>query len=262
MLRIHLYYCFTFAARMMKFDHDSIVPYKESELTKKQQVAEMFNRIAFRYDFMNRFLSAGTDTGWRKKALKQLAEEKPKVLLDVATGTGDIAIMAYELLKPDSIIGIDISEKMLEIGKAKVLKLGLEQHIQLQSGDSEAINFPSGSFDAVTVAFGVRNFEHLEQGLKEIKRVLKPGGKLVILEFSKPKIPGITQLYNLYVGIVAPQMASIVSNNRKAYQYLNKSVQGFPEGKVFVDILNNVGFRNTSCKKLSLGICSIYCGVK
>ncbi|HRN57773.1 MAG TPA: class I SAM-dependent methyltransferase, partial [Agriterribacter sp.] len=134
--------------------------------------------------------------------------------------------------------------------------------IQLQSGDSEAINFPEGSFDAVTVAFGVRNFEHLEQGLEEIKRVLKPGGKLVILEFSKPKITGIAQLYNWYVGIVAPQMASIVSNNRKAYQYLNKSVQGFPEGKAFVDILNNVGFRNTSCKKLSLGICSIYCGVK
>ena len=247
---------------MTKFDHDSVVPYKGSGLTKKQQVAEMFNRIAFRYDFMNRFLSAGIDVGWRKKALKQLAEEKPKIILDVATGTGDIAIMAYELLKPDKITGIDISDKMLEIGKEKVLKLGLEQHIDLQSGDSEAINFPAGSFDAVTVAFGVRNFEHLEQGLGEIKRVLKPGGKLVILEFSKPKITGIAQLYNLYVGIVAPQMASIVSNNRKAYQYLNKSVQGFPEGKTFVEILNNVGFRHTSCKKLSLGICSIYCGVK
>ena len=132
----------------------------------------MFNRIAFRYDFMNRFLSAGIDVGWRKKALKQLLEEKPKIILDVATGTGDIAIMAYELLKPDKITGIDISDKMLEIGKEKVLKLGLEQHIDLQSGDSEAINFPTGSFDAVTVAFGVRNFEHLEQGLEEIKRVL------------------------------------------------------------------------------------------
>jgi len=247
---------------MTEYNHDSVVPYQDSELTKKQQVADMFNRIAFRYDFMNRFLSMGIDVGWRKKALKQLTKESPKIMLDVATGTGDVAIMAYELLKPDKITGIDISTRMLDIGKEKVLKLGLERYIELQSGDSEAINFPSDSFDAVTVAFGVRNFERLEQGLTEIKRVLKPGGKLVILEFSKPKIAGIAQLYNLYVGIVAPQMASLVANNKKAYQYLNKSVQGFPEGKEFVDILNRLGFRNTSCKKLSLGICSIYCGVK
>jgi demethylmenaquinone methyltransferase/2-methoxy-6-polyprenyl-1,4-benzoquinol methylase len=251
-----------FAGSMTKFEHDSVVPYKGSALTKKQQVADMFNRIASRYDFMNRFLSVGIDVGWRKKALKQLTKEKPKTLLDVATGTGDMAIMAYELLKPDLITGIDISEKMLEIGREKVLKSGLEQHIKLQSGDSEAINFPPGSFDAVTVAFGVRNFEHLEQGLGEIRKVLKPGGKLVVLEFSKPKITGIAQLYNLYMKIVAPQMAAFVSKNKKAYQYLNQSVQHFPEGKAFVDILNHVGFRNTSCKKLSLGICSIYCGIK
>jgi demethylmenaquinone methyltransferase / 2-methoxy-6-polyprenyl-1,4-benzoquinol methylase len=247
---------------MATFNHDKVVPYQESGLTKKQQVAEMFNRIAFRYDFMNRFLSAGIDKGWRKKALKQLIQENPKVILDVATGTGDVAIMAYELLKPHKITGIDISGKMLEIGKEKVLKLGLERCIDLQTGDSEAINFPDDTFDAVTVAFGVRNFEHLEQGLAEIKRVLKPSGKLVILEFSKPKIAGIAQLYNLYMEIVAPQVALMVSKNKQAYQYLTHSVQQFPEGKVFVDILNNVGFRNTSCKKLSLGICSIYCGIK
>lgn len=247
---------------MATFDHDKVVPYQHSELTKKQQVAEMFNRIAFRYDFMNRFLSAGIDKGWRRKALKQLVKENPKVILDVATGTGDVAIMAYELLKPDKITGIDISGKMLEIGREKVLKLGLEAHIDLQTGDSEAINFPDDTFDAVTVAFGVRNFEHLEQGLAEIRRVLKPSGKLVILEFSKPKIAGIAQLYNLYMEIVAPQVALMVSKNKQAYQYLTHSVQQFPEGKVFVDILNNVGFRNTSCKKLSLGICSIYCGIK
>lgn len=247
---------------MTKFDHDSVVPYKDSALPKKQQVADMFNRIAFRYDFMNRVLSLGIDVGWRKKAIRELKKENPKVLLDVATGTGDVAIMAYELLKPDRIVGIDISEEMLKLGRTKLLKLRLEQQIQLQSGDSEAINFPEATFDAVTVAFGVRNFEHLEQGLAEIQRVLKPGGKLIILEFSKPKITGITQLYNWYVGIVAPRMASLVSNSRNAYQYLNHSVQGFPEGNAFVDILNNVGFRNTSCKRLSLGICSIYCGVK
>ncbi len=247
---------------MATFNHDKVVPYQESELTKKQQVAEMFNKIAFRYDFMNRFLSAGIDKGWRRKALKLLVKENPKVILDVATGTGDVAIMAYELLKPNKITGIDISGKMLEIGREKVLKLGLEPYIDLQSGDSEAINFPDDTFDAVTVAFGVRNFEHLEQGLAEIKRVLKPSGKLVILEFSKPKIAGIAQLYNLYMEMVAPQVALMVSKNKQAYQYLNNSVQQFPEGKEFVDILNNVGFRNTSCKKLSLGICSIYCGIK
>ncbi|MFT3703645.1 MAG: bifunctional demethylmenaquinone methyltransferase/2-methoxy-6-polyprenyl-1,4-benzoquinol methylase UbiE [Agriterribacter sp.] len=247
---------------MATFEHDKIVPYQDSELTKKQQVADMFNRIAFRYDFMNRFLSAGIDKGWRRKALKLLAKENPKFILDVATGTGDVAIMAYELLKPEKITGIDISTKMLEIGKEKVLKLGFEEHIDLQTGDSEAINFPDNTFDAVTVAFGVRNFEHLEQGLGEIKRVLKPTGKLIVLEFSKPKIAGIAQLYNLYMDLVAPQVASMISKNKKAYQYLNNSVQQFPEGKAFVDILNNVGFRNTSCKRLSLGICSIYCGVK
>lgn len=247
---------------MAKFDHDSVVPYKGSELTKKQQVAEMFNRIAFRYDFMNRFLSAGIDISWRRKALKLLAEEKPKTVLDVATGTGDIAIMAYELLKPDSIIGIDISEKMLEIGKEKVLKLGLQQHIQLQSGDSEAINFPDNTFEAVMVSFGVRNFENLEQGLSEIKRVLKPGCQLMVLEFSKPKIPGIEQFYNFYMGRIAPEMASMVSKNKKAYKYLNDSMMKFPDGNDFVNVLKKVGFHHTSCKKLSLGICSIYCGVK
>jgi demethylmenaquinone methyltransferase/2-methoxy-6-polyprenyl-1,4-benzoquinol methylase len=247
---------------MATFNHDKVVPYQESEMTKKQQVADMFNHIAFRYDFMNRFLSAGIDKGWRKKALKMLAKENPAIILDVASGTGDVAIMACKLLNPKKIIGIDISEKMLEIGREKVLKLGLEKQIELQSGDSEAINFGDNTFDAVTVAFGVRNFEHLEQGLKEIYRVLKPTGKLIILEFSKPKITGIAQLYNLYMKMVAPQVASMVSKNKKAYQYLTKSVQQFPEGKDFVSILNNVGFRNTSCKKLSLGICSIYCGIK
>ncbi|MFT3949466.1 MAG: bifunctional demethylmenaquinone methyltransferase/2-methoxy-6-polyprenyl-1,4-benzoquinol methylase UbiE [Agriterribacter sp.] len=247
---------------MATFNHDKVVPYRESGLTKKQQVAEMFNRIAFRYDFMNRFLSAGIDKGWRRKALKMLDREKPKIMLDVATGTGDVAIMAYELLKPEKITGIDISEKMLEIGREKVLKLSLEGQIELQSGDSEAINFSDDTFDAVTVAFGVRNFEHLEQGLKEINRVLKPDGKLVVLEFSKPKIAGIAEFYNLYMGLVAPEVAKMVSKDKEAYKYLNRSMQKFPEGKDFVSILNNVGFRNTSCKKLSLGICSIYCGIK
>lgn len=222
----------------------------------------MFDDIAPRYDFLNRFLSAGIDVSWRKKALNQLKPIKPASLLDVATGTGDVAIMAARILNPGKIIGIDISEGMLELGRKKLLKEGLTHQISLQQGDSEAIKFPDASFDAVTVAFGVRNFENLEKGLSEIYRVLKPGGKLVVLEFSKPKIKGIQQLYNLYMGLVAPGVGKIFSKNREAYQYLNDSVQQFPEGKAFTDIMDKTGFKETTCKRLSLGICSIYCGIK
>ena len=247
---------------MSKFAHDTIVPYAGSALGKKEQVAEMFDRIAFRYDFLNRFLSAGTDVSWRKKAIEVLAGLQPKSILDVATGTGDMAIMMANRLPQSKIIGIDISEGMLVKGREKLLKAGLEGQISLQSGDSETINYPPASFDAVSVAFGVRNFEHLEKGLKEIFRVLKPGGKLVILEFSKPKTLGIKQLYNLYMGIIAPQVGKIFCKNKDAYQYLNDSVQRFPEGNEFVDILQSVGFTNTTCKNLSFGICSIYAGTK
>jgi demethylmenaquinone methyltransferase/2-methoxy-6-polyprenyl-1,4-benzoquinol methylase len=211
---------------------------------------------------MNRFLSAGIDVSWRKKALSELKSIKPQIMLDVATGTADVAIMAAHILKPAKIIGIDISTGMLDLGRKKLLKEGLDGLIELQTGDSEAINFPDASFDAVTVAFGVRNFAHLEKGLSEIYRVLKPGGKLVVLEFSKPKIIGIQQFYNLYMGIVAPGMGSIFSKNRDAYQYLHDSVQKFPEGKSFTDILNQTGFKENTCKRLSLGICSIYTGIK
>ncbi|PWU01729.1 MAG: bifunctional demethylmenaquinone methyltransferase/2-methoxy-6-polyprenyl-1,4-benzoquinol methylase UbiE [Bacteroidetes bacterium] len=247
---------------MTAFEHDTVVPYKDSSLSKKQQVAAMFDKIAFRYDFLNRFLSAGIDIRWRKKALKQLIQEKPKMVLDVATGTGDMAIMACELLHPDKVVGIDISPKMLDLGREKLLKHGLSQRVDLQVGDSETINFPDHTFDAVTVAFGVRNFENLEKGIAEIYRVLKPEGKLVILEFSKPKITGIKQLYNLYMGKIAPELGKLFCKNKDAYQYLNNSVQRFPERQDFLNILKNTGFTNTSCKNLSLGICSIYCGVK
>ena len=222
----------------------------------------MFDNIAPRYDFLNRFLSAGIDVHWRKKALAELTSLKPQKLLDVATGTGDVAIMAASILNPVKIVGIDISTGMLELGRKKLLKEGLENQIELQTGDSEAINFPEASFDAVTVAFGVRNFANLEKGLSEIYRVLKPGGKLVVLEFSKPKIIGIQQFYNLYMGIVAPGVGSIFSKNRDAYQYLHDSVQKFPEGNAFTDILNKTGFKENTCKRLSLGICSIYTGIK
>jgi len=247
---------------MTDFAHDTVVPYKDSNSSKKQQVAEMFNDIAFRYDFLNRFLSAGIDIRWRKKALKQLMGLHPDTLLDVATGTADVAIMASGIIKPKKIIGIDISDGMLEVGRQKVIKAGLQDTIELLNGDSETINFGDGSFDAVTVAFGVRNFQNLEKGLSEIRRVLKPGGKLVVLEFSKPKLPGVKTLYNIYMKIVCPNMGKLFSKNRNAYKYLDESIQKFPEGKNFTSILDNLGYSNTYCKSLSLGICSIYCGTK
>lgn len=222
----------------------------------------MFNDLANRYDLMNRMLSAGIDRNWRKRAIQQLKKDKPKQILDVATGTADMAIIAYRLLKPEKIMALDISEQMLEIGRKKVEKEGLTPFIQLQTGDSEAISFADNSFDAVMVAFGVRNFENLEKGLKEMLRVLKPGGKLVVLEFSRPRVKIFRSLYNLYMSIVAPELARWFSQNKKAYQYLNQSAKLFPERQAFIDILNNTGYSNTSFKPLSAGICCIYLGKK
>ena len=247
---------------MTNFAHDTVVPYKESNSSKKQQVAAMFDDIAVKYDFLNRFLSAGIDIGWRKKAIKQLASLQPKKILDVATGTADVAIMASGILKPEKIIGIDISDGMLNVGRQKIHKAGLGNIIELLNGDSETINFDDNSFDAVTVAFGVRNFQHLEKGLSEIQRVLKPDGKLVVLEFSKPKMPGVKSMYNLYMKVICPNVGKLFSKNRNAYKYLDESIKKFPEGKNFTQILDNLGYSNTYCKPLSLGICSIYCGTK
>ena len=246
----------------MSFEHDHIVPFLQSQETKKQQVTRMFNDIAFRYDFLNRFLSAGIDVYWRKMTIRQLIEDKPLQILDVATGTGDLAIMAHKYLKSAEITGIDISEGMLELGRKKIAKLLLNNKIQLIHGDSEAIKFPDESFDAVSVAFGVWNFENLEKGLMEMKRVLRGGGRVVILEFSKPKPRLLKPLFNLYMKIVAPGIASWLSTNKEAYQYLCNSVKTFPEGEKFLHILEKVGFKQTSLKRLSLGICTIYCGRK
>lgn len=242
---------------MTEFSHDRIKPFAE-EGSKKAQVSEMFDRIAPRYDFMNRFLSAGIDVGWRKKAIRCFQDDAPRQLLDVATGTGDMALMAARILHPEKIVGIDISEKMLEIGRQKVEKEKTGTKIELLSGDGETINFPDHTFDGVMVAFGVRNFEHLQKGLQEILRVLKPGAQLVVLEFSKPRIPGVRNLYNLYMGLIAPRMAQWFNQNKKAYQYLNESARAFPDRQQFVDILNKTGYSATSWKALSLGICCIY----
>lgn len=246
---------------MSEFPHDNIKPYT-SEGNKKQQVAEMFDAIAPRYDFMNRFLSAGTDVGWRKKAIGFFKKDNPGMILDVATGTADMAIMACKILHPEKVVGIDISEGMLEVGRRKVQEQQLEGKIELIRADGETIIFPDNTFEGVMVAFGVRNFENLEKGLQEILRVLQPGAQLVVLEFSKPKIPGIRQLYNLYMGFIAPKMAEWFHQNKKAYQYLNKSANAFPDRRNFIDILNKTGFSDTCYKTLSLGICCIYSGRK
>jgi demethylmenaquinone methyltransferase / 2-methoxy-6-polyprenyl-1,4-benzoquinol methylase len=242
--------------------HDHIIPYKDSGKTKKEQVAEMFDSIAGKYDFMNRFLSAGTDIGWRKKAIRLFKKDNPKVILDVATGTADMAIMTCKLLNPDKVIGIDISQQMLEIGVKKIEKEGFVDKIQLQQGDSETIKFAENTFDGVMAAFGVRNFENLENGLTEMLRVLKPGGQLVILEFSKPRRKAVRSLYNLYMGIVAPQVARWFRQNKDAYNYLSESSNAFPDRQDLVDILNKIGYSDTRFKSLSLGICCIYTGRK
>jgi demethylmenaquinone methyltransferase / 2-methoxy-6-polyprenyl-1,4-benzoquinol methylase len=242
--------------------HDGVVPFKDSDDTKKQQVATMFDQIAFRYDFLNRFLSGGIDVYWRKRAIRELSSLKPQNILDVATGTADVAIMTYQLLQPNRIIGIDISERMLDLGRKKIAKLLLNKQIELQTGDSEAIKFNDNTFDGITVAYGVRNFQDLRKGLSDMLRVLQPGGKLVVLEFSKPKRKIFKKLCDFYMRILTPGIGKLFSKNREAYQYLNDSVQKFPEGNDFLTIMNEVGYTATYLKTLTGGICTIYCGIK
>lgn len=238
----------------------AVVPYKE-ELSKKEQVAKMFNNISHRYDLLNQLLSLGVDKVWRKKAINVLKPLHPQCILDVATGTGEFAIESL-VLNPRQIIGIDISEGMLDIGRKKIESRHLTSRIELQRADSENLPFPENKFDAVTVAFGVRNFEDLKRGIQEIYRVLKPGGTFVVLEFSKPARFPFKQLYNFYFNNILPRIGAAVSNDKSAYTYLPKSVEAFPDGEDFLHILQHVGFKNTQCRSLTFGISSIYIGTK
>jgi len=238
-----------------------ITPYKDSENQKKQQVEQMFDNIAPKYDFLNHFLSFGIDKLWRKKAIKILSAYKPQTILDVATGTGDFAIEATKL-KPTKIVGFDLSEQMLNVGRVKVKRLGLDQLISFQKGDSESMPFADGQFDSIIVAFGVRNFENLEAGLSEFFRVLKPGGVVVILEFSNPKYFPMKQLYWIYSFGILPLIGKLVSKDKSAYTYLPESVRAFPDDVKFLSILQGVGFPTVRQKRLTFGISTIYIGQK
>ncbi len=238
-----------------------IKPDQTLQTSKKEQVEEMFNNIAQRYDFLNRFLSMGIDKGWRKRAINSLKPINPKLILDVATGTGDLAIEALKL-NPDKIIGVDISELMLDVGREKISKLKLDEKIELRKGDSENLRFENNHFDAVTVAFGVRNFENLQLGIDEMYRVLKPGGRIAILEFSKIKTFPFNHLYNFYFSNILPFFGRMISNSKNAYTYLPESVKHFPEGKHFTAYLERSGFKQTNIQPLTFGICSLYTAVK
>jgi len=238
-----------------------VTPYG-SDAAKKAQVEQMFDKIAPNYDLLNRLLSLGIDVSWRRKALAYLKTSAPREVLDVATGTADVAIMAAKMLQPQRIVGIDIANQMLDLGRQKITAQHLDQVITLETGDSEQLRFDDQSFDAVTVAFGVRNFENLEKGLSEMYRVLRFGGRVVILEFSKPQIFPFKQLYNGYFRYVLPLIGRLTSRDIRAYTYLFESVQAFPEGDDFLTILSKTGYQNPVCKRLTLGICSIYTASK
>ena len=224
-------------------------------------VAEMFNDISGQYDFLNHFLSFGVDYSWRRKFVRQLGEARPSVILDVATGTGDLAF-AMAALKPERIEGIDIAVQMLDIARKKAERQPAGLKVNFSTGDAESIPFPDNTFDAVTVAFGVRNYEHLEKGLADMRRVLKPGGIMMILEFSHPGKAPFKQFYHFYSRYCIPLIGKLFSGNNLAYRYLPESVAAFPSGSDFTAILEKTGMTGIRQRPLTFGIATIYSGKK
>lgn len=240
---------------------EDITPYGGKQNDKKGEVAQMFNNISARYDFLNILLSMGIDRIWRRKLAKEIKQHQPENILDVATGTGDLAV-ALVRTQAKKIVGVDISDGMLDVGRKKITQLNLEDTIELQVGDSEQLSFEDEVFDAVTVAFGVRNFQNLEKGLSEIYRVLKPQSPLAILEFSKPTNWFYRRIYFFYFNNVLPFVGRMISKDARAYSYLPESVHAFPDGLKFKQILKNVGFKKVKIRKLTFGICTLYVAIK
>ncbi len=228
---------------------------------EKEYVRSLFDKIAFRYDLLNHLLSGGVDLYWRRAAIQKLVKHQPKNILDVATGTADFALATMRL-QPKQVIGVDISEQMLEIGRKKIANKKLSESIRLQSGEAEDLNFSNDNFDAAIVAFGARNFEHLDKGLSEMYRVLRKGGMIVVLEFSRPTAFPLKQLYFFYFKTILPFVGKLISKDTEAYQYLPDTVMKFPEGKDFLERLKSAGFSSLNEDRLTFGIATIYSGVK
>ena len=242
------------------YKQEVIKPYGEGE--KAKQVERMFDNIAPSYDKLNHRLSWNIDKGWRRKAIKQLAPYEPKTLLDIATGTGDFAILAAEMLRPDKLIGADISEGMMEIGRKKVREKGLQDIISFDKEDCLALSYPDATFDAVTAAFGIRNFADLDTGLREMCRILKPGGHLSIVELTSPVSFPMKQLFHVYSHTVLPVYGRLISKDTSAYSYLTKTIEAFPQGERMTDILRKAGFSEARFKRLTFGICTMYFATK
>lgn len=245
----------------MPYQQETIKPYHEAG-DKTSQVEEMFDSIAPTYDKLNHRLSWDIDRGWRKKAIKQLAPYEPKTMLDIATGTGDFAILAAKMLRPQTLIGADISEGMMEIGRRKVEKEGLSDIIEFKKEDCLSLSYSDHSFDAVTAAFGIRNFANLDKGLQEICRVLKKGGHLSIVELTRPVSFPMRQLFHVYSHTVLPIYGRLISKDKRAYDYLTATIEAFPQGEQMVEILKSAGFADASFRRLTFGICTMYFATK